>query len=513
MKTCLIKSVPVLLLVLFLTGCWQESPPEPNDFSALLQEEQATQGPASLLPEVFSLPYVPGYTLDPITCPDGMQQVVSSLLCEGLFRQGPDFEPEPWLCDSYTCDEEMRVYTLSLRPGVTFSDGSPLTPADVKDTLLRAKSSVRYQARLANVDSIRSDDNSVTITLLSPSSRLPSLLDIPIVKAGSEQDIPVGTGPYFLSQENAKHCLIANQTWWRNKTQPTDRILLVEASDAETMLYRFASRDVQLVTADLTGTSEIHVTGDVSYRDADTTVLQYLGCNTQQPPLNNTAFRRALNLGINRGHMVNAYFSGHGKAAQFPLSPVSPLYPAHLETTFSHDEFLSSLEACGYVAERPLILLVNAENDFKVSAAQHLAGTFTEAGVPVEVHVLPWEEYTAALAAGSFDLYYGEVRLTADWNLASLLGTDGSLNYTGWVAPQTNQLLSAYATASDPAAAMEALCSHLQLYAPIFPICFKSTSVLLRADVVKGLSPTMTEPFYQLESCSIHLKTPEPVAP
>lgn len=42
---------------------------------------------------------------------------------------------------------------------------------------------------------------------------------------------------------------------------------------------------------------------------------------------------------------------------------------------------------------------------------------------PVEVNALPWEEYNAALAAGNFDLYYGEVRLTADWNLTSLLGS------------------------------------------------------------------------------------------
>lgn len=48
------------------------------------------------------------------------------------------------------------------------------------------------------------------------------------------------------------------------------------------------------------------------------------------------------------------------------------------------------------------------------------------------VTALPWADYTAALAAGSFDLYYGEVRLTADWNLAPLLATGGRLNYGGW---------------------------------------------------------------------------------
>ncbi|RAZ93269.1 peptide ABC transporter substrate-binding protein, partial [Klebsiella oxytoca] len=78
-----------------------------------------------ILPEQFSLPYAPEQTLDPITCADGMQQVISSLLCESLFRLGPDFQPQAWLCERYTC--EGNKYTLTLRDGVTFSDGSPLT--------------------------------------------------------------------------------------------------------------------------------------------------------------------------------------------------------------------------------------------------------------------------------------------------------------------------------------------------------------------------------------------------
>ena len=53
---------------------------------------------------------------------------------------------------------------------------------------------------------------------------------------------------------------------------------------------------------------------------------------------------------------------------------------------------------------------------------------------------------------------------------------------------------------------MEALCRHLQQQAPLIPVCFKSTSVLVQAGVVEGLTPTMTNPFYELSSCVIHLR-------
>lgn len=108
--------------------------------------------------------------------------------------------------------------------------------------------------------------------------------------------------------------------------------------------------------------------------------------------------------------------------------------------------------------------------------------------------------------AGRFDLYYGEVRLTADWDLSPLLSPGGSLNYGGWANPQTEQLLTAFASAQDRAAAAEALCAHLREQSPIVPLCFKSTSVLVQTGVAENLRPTMANPFYAFSSCAIHLR-------
>lgn len=506
MKRHLLNILCFLLPVLLLTGCWQEELPTTEAESLPQASEEESTGTRVILPELFSLPYAPALTLDPVTCGDGMQQVVSSLICEGLFRLGPDLEPELCLCESYTYDAAAYTYVFTLRRGVIFSDGSSLTSADVKTTLDRARRSERYGARLSGVSEIVAGEGTVTVVLSSPNTGFPALLDVPIVKAGTE-DSPIGTGPYLLSMESSGAYLVANQSWWQGGSrQPTDRIALIEASDQDTMLYRFTSHDVQLITADLTGTDPISATGSVSYCDADTTILQYIGCNVTREPLNNPAFRRALSRGISRQNLVSAFLSGHGTAAQFPVSPVSSLYPESLETDGSHEAFSAALQESGYTPDRTLTLLVNEENEFKVSVAQAIAAGFSSDGVPMVVKTLPWEEYTAALAAGEFDLYYAEVKLTADWDLRSLLSTGGTLNVGGWTDPQTDLLLSSFAAASDRTAAMEQLCARLQEQAPILPVCFKSTSVLMQADVLTGLEPTMAEPFYNLPDCTIHLR-------
>ncbi|MBE6996074.1 MAG: ABC transporter substrate-binding protein [Ruminococcaceae bacterium] len=508
MKKLICSALCVALSALLLAGCGHPEP-EFNEVTDLITEPETENTPTSLLlPTQFSLAYMPDQTLDPITCPDGMQQTVASLLYEGLFRLDGKFQPEPALCESFVCDEDFLSYTFTLRSGVLFSDGSPLTAADVKSTLDRARTSNRYRARLADILSVSAGENTVTVLLSSPNNALPALLDIPIVKAGTETaHAPTGTGPYFFSAQDAVPCLVANRLWRQGTGQPTERITLVEAADQSTMLYRLSSHDIQLAAADLTGSASVSLSGSLTYQDTDTTILQYLGCNLSREYLNTAAFRRALNCGINRAHIVSAFLSGHGRAAQLPLSPVSALYPSELEQPFSMDAFSAALAECEALPTKPLTLLVNEENNFKTAIAAYLAESFSAAGVAVEVRALPWEAYTAALAQGDFDLYYGEVRLSADWDLSPLLAKGGALNFGGWGSAQTDSLLAACAASPQRDAAITELCAHLKTFSPILPICFKSSSVLLQTNVVEGLISTATEPFYNVQDCTIHLQS------
>jgi peptide/nickel transport system substrate-binding protein len=287
-----------------------------------------------------------------------------------------------------------------------------------------------------------------------------------------------------------------------------DRIELVECANEDAVRYQFTSHAIQLITADLTGTSPLSVAGAFTVRDADTTTLQYLGFNTANALFADPAVRQAIGLGIDRSAVVSAYLSGHAAAAQFPVSPASSLYPADLETAYAYDAFETAMTEAGLNrgAAHSVTLLVNSENTFKVSVANYLAAALSVFDLKVTVQALPWEEYQAALTAGQFDLYYGEVRLTADWDLTALVGTGGSLNFGGYTDPALDQMLLDDSAAADRTRSMETVCARLSSQAPILPVCFKRTSVLTQADVVEGLSPTASDPFYDIAALTIHLK-------
>lgn len=461
-----------------------------------------------------------------------MQSSVGALLYEKLFELDEHYVLRPLMADSCTYDAEQRVYTLTLRSGVTFSDGSALTARDVAATLERARQSQRYAARLAEVSSVRAQGDTVRITMSTDLATLAWRLDIPIVKAGTESDtVPVGTGPYVFTASGSGAYLEQNPSWWQQKALPLRRIELLHCKDRDTMLYAFSSREVQLLPLDLTGTGASGVSASGDYTDAPTSVMQFLGFNTRRAPFSDAALRQAVSAAADRQALVDSCLLGHGSAAQFPLSPASEEYPTELEAPYSiaalqqltQEEAGSSGDAAnagntssdnasvGMYAGVSVALLVNEENSFKVSAAQEIAAALSRCGLTVTVDSVPWETYLQRLQDGSFDLYYGECRLTADWDILELVGTEGSLNYGGFSDEDTDVLLAACRTASEGqrSKALTALWQDLLEKMPIAPLCFKSDSVLTTTGLVEGLTATETDPFFSLEQWTVHLDTPQ----
>ncbi len=494
-----------LLLALLLCSCTAEDDEE-NFWDAQEQEPpQEESAPADI--SAFALPYLVGQSFDPITCPDGVQLTAGTLLYEGLFALDAQLTPQPCLCTSYTVSADGLVYTFTLRDGVTFSDGSLLTAADALASLRRAAASERYGVRFAQIAATRSSGNTLLVTLRRPDSALPALLDIPIVKSGTEGSlVPAGTGPYFFATDSDGPCLLRNENYWRSERPPLARIALVGAKSTDAVSYLFSSYDVHLLTADLTGALPSVSLSGVDVTDAPGAGLLYLGFNTARPLTGNAALRRAMGLAIDRTVVAGAFLAGHATAAQFPISPHCALYPAALEAAYSSSDYADALAALFPDAAQPqeLTLLVNEENAFKRSAAEYLCRQLSSQAFTLTVRPLPWAEYLSALQNADFDLYLGEVRLLPDWDCTPLIGTNGALNYGAYTDETTDALLAAFLSNETPETA-RALCARLAQESPILPLAFKSVSVLTPADLINGLSPTASNPFYDFSRWTLRL--------
>lgn len=505
------KKLLALLLCLVLTGCGAEELNEVTDpgWEEYQQQEVTPDEVVNIYPGEFSLAYHKDHTLDPVTCGEGIQQDVASLLYEPLFRLDEQFEPDAVLCESAEWDESGLNCTLHIRPGVLFSDGSELTAGDVAATLRRAQGSQRYAYRLRKVAAVSHSNRSmtVTITLTEKNSAFLALLDIPVVKSGTEGEmVPTGTGPYLYAADGDGARLIANPDWWQQKTLPVDTIALIHAKDEDTAIHLFSSDRVELLTLDPTD-GHSTVSGSTDEVERATTQLHFIGFNTTSGVFAARAARTAFSAGIQRDMLVDAFLSDHAMAAYFPISPLSELYPDSLNGAYDYEKTLAAIAAAGYDTgeSRELILLVNEEDSFRLDNAGYIAETLSLLDWKITVRALPWTEYLIALEQGNFDLYYGQVRLCADWDAADLIGTGGAMNYGGFSDLWMDSLLRSFREAGDRESAGYQLYVYFRQTAPIAPICFQNYIVLTHPEVIEGMVSAPGNTFYSFEEWTIHL--------
>lgn len=504
------RLLPLLLVLsVLLSGCGKIDDGTSFDPLAELNEYYGVQEEEEIPPlTTFTLPYHSGETWDPITCGDGVQQTISSLIYEPLFRLDETFTPQPLLVSEAVFDDEGLTCTLYVRSGVRFSDGSALTAQDVAATLLRAAASPRYAPRLHQIETVVAEGNTVVITLTEANRAFTALLDIPVVRFGTEKEaVPVGTGPYVPSADMTQ--LIRNVNWWQALSLPFEEIALRPYKSEEAAAYAFTSHDVHLFVYEHLSDEQLFSASSASSTDADTSVMHYLSVNMRRTALSDPALRQAVSLAIDRESLSDATLSGHAAATQFPLNPVSPLYPAALEVDTASNavyEAMTALELTDGEKKVSLRLLVNNENDFKVAVAGNIAAMLNRYDFDVTVVSLPWEDYLYTLSTGNYDLYYGECKLSADWDIAPLLSRGGNLNYGGYESDVADALMTVLRTADedDRADAMETLCRLLQQDAPMMPLFFERSSVLLTQGAVDAITPTATNPFYGLERWQVN---------
>jgi len=497
-------------LGLSLLGCRpQVDNPEPSP--------TATPSPSLTRPAEaarFSLAYEPAASLHPITGESQTNQDLTGLVYQCLYELDNTFTPQPVLAASGAPSEDGYSWSFAIRKGVFFSDGTPLTASHAAASLDAARSSGVYAARLAGVTSVvAADDVTLTVTLSAPNGKLPALLDVPIVLEQEGAPAPLGTGCYQYEQAGEGLCLRTNPNHQAASALPWTSIPLTAVSGAGERIAAFDSGEVTAVTTEFSDPYALGYSSSYETCDYPATNLLYVGFNAVSGPCQSNLVRQAFSKAFDRDSLVQVQLSGHGDAACLPLSPVCGDYDKEAAAPLGFDlEGAAELLAqAGYErreedqllyhrsAPLAVTLLVNSDNESRQAVASALAQSLGQLGVSVAVNTLPWKDYTAALSAGQFDLYIGEVRLTGDFDPSPLL--TGALNYGRFEDWELAQALAAWKGAHGAARteAGKALWARFAQDAPIAPLCFKRGSLLVRWGMVSGLQPTRANPFYRME--------------
>ena len=501
-----------LCLGLFLTGCGQVEDPEPS-----LSDTPSPVPTRWLETARFSLGYDPSASLHPISGDSQVNQDLTGLVYQGLYELDNTFTPRPVLAASGAPGEDGYSWTFTMAAGAVFSDGTPVTAQHAAASLNAARSAPLYAARLAGVSGVSAaDDETLVVYLSAPNGELPALLDVPVVLEQEGAVAPLGTGYYQYEAAGERLYLQTNPHHAGAAALPYATIPLTPVSNANERIAAFDSGNVTAVTTEFSSAYALGYSSSYETCDYPTTSLLYVGFKTGAGACQTAAVRQAFSKAFDREDLVQAQFSGHGEPVGLPISPVHRDYDEEAAALLGYDpegaaELLAQAgyernEEDGLLYRRraPLevTLLVNSDNESRQAVAGVLAQALRGLGVSVTVSSLPWNDYIAALAAGKFDLYLGEVRMTGDFDPSSLL--TGPLNYGGFENWALTQALGTWKSAQgeERSQAARALWEQFAQDAPFAPLCFKRGSLLVRWGMVSDLQPTRANPFYRMEEWS-----------
>src|SRR5215813_1043522 len=268
-------------------------------------------------------------SLDPIFAFDYPENTADSLMCESLLRQAPNGALQPGLATVANPSPTTMVFTL--RPGVKFWDGHPVTPADVVYSLDRntnTKLGGFYGAVFSRVASIAATGaNQVTITLKQPDywlqGELASIPGIVIEKSFAEKQgknygTPAGsimcTGAYMFKSWNPGVGVVAvrNPHYWNPSVHPLiEQITIKGASDISSLTSGLLTGAIQgsynfaLSTLNqLKNSSEVRVWQGPGWSTDAFIVSSFKGV------LGSLKVRQALSLALNRQAIINSVYRG-----------------------------------------------------------------------------------------------------------------------------------------------------------------------------------------------------------
>ncbi|MBQ4612038.1 MAG: ABC transporter substrate-binding protein [Clostridia bacterium] len=407
---CIVLALSCLLTVV---GCTSGS-----DVSEPLTSDGDSPTPQDA-PQTFAIPYSKEDTLNPYAATTEVNLNLASLLYDSLTVIDDTFTPRLSLAASVTATDATHL-AVTLREGAVFSDGSAVTAADVKASYDAARAAENYQKLVSNVIAATVDRKSggIVFTLAKGDPNAAACLSFPIYKATADTaavgEAPVGGGAYVYTVGENGAYLAANP---RAKGEPKyATVPLRHLPNSDSMYYGLASGNITYYYNDL-NTGEVPRVSGASAK-VDMNALVYLGVNGARESLANPTVRRALSKLTDRDALAYTGFAGWATAATLPFHPKWSGVQG-IDPIFGKQELADAVELLKTAGQSKLELelIYSIDSGNRGTLVDTVRTQLESAGLRVTVTPLSYAEYLARLQSGEYDLYIGEIRLTANMDL------------------------------------------------------------------------------------------------
>lgn len=381
---------------------------------------------------------------------------VWGLMYDSLTGYGQkDFAAVPGLAEKWSTSADGKTWTYTIRSGVTWSDGTPLTARDAAYTFNRiingTAEKTNYGNYVANI--IKAEAPNDTTLVLTTDQPTPTMLHlaVPILpehiwkQISAEQvstyknsptDVvkPVGSGPYILKERKVGQYvrLVANTSYWAGAPHMDELIFRVYSSP-EALAQALKKGEI-----DIADSLEANVFDSLKGQPGITTLKsKYSGFNEiafnvgaalvdgtpigdGHPALKDKAVRSALAHAVDLDTILKRAIGGYGEVATGVVPSMYSTFHYQPETRYDFDIAKANqmLDAAGYRrgadgirrmpdGTRPLSFrfFARAESKPSQTTMDYVKEWFSQVGVQIIPKTISEDQLTEAVTTGDFDLF------------------------------------------------------------------------------------------------------------
>lgn len=317
-------------------------------------------------------------TMDPMDTSDTLSGGIQRMISDSLFGFDDDMGIIPMLATGYEANDNATEFTITLREGISFTDGTPWNAdaalanfAKWDDESLGLKRTTFLCNVLDSFEKV--DDYTIKVTLTEPFGAFISNLAHPAcvimcpktIEAGVEECArnPVGTGQYkFVEWIEGDHLTLElNKDWWgydaeicggtaladkdagfktitfKPVPESATRVAMIQSGDAQ-VIWPIPTENVAVLESDPNVTA---------YRE-DGIVVRYLMMNTQKEPLNNPKVRQAMDYAVNKEAYIQVVDNGMSSVSTSIIGPAVQYYKGNDARPYDPEKAKELLAEAGY---------------------------------------------------------------------------------------------------------------------------------------------------------------------
>jgi peptide/nickel transport system substrate-binding protein len=353
------------------------------------------------------------FTANPVVCN----------ISEGLMMFTPDGGLEPLIAETFDQPDEL-TYVYTLRDGVVFSDGSPVTIDDVVASIARVRDpevagplAWMYDVPEATVE--RTDDKTITISLATPSALFRYVTATTaghvIPAAAIEQfglDLlrnPVGTGPYQLANwaAGSEIVLEKNPNYWQEGKPYFDRFIYKIVEEGTTRVTGLKNDELNIV-AQLPPDQIEAVMGfeNVNFQEVVGYTINIMALRTDQPPFDDVNIRKPVSYATPLQTIMEKIVGVTGIQSRnttvppnMPGSASEELEPIPDDMDKAKELMAASSMPDGFSTK----LNVIAPNDIWVPQAVAIQEALQELNIDVEIVQYAYADFISLQQAGDYE--------------------------------------------------------------------------------------------------------------